>query len=179
MPIVFPIHPRTRKRVEDFGLSHMFRNEPAATGIYLTDPLGYIEFLNLNSQAGLVLTDSGGLQEEPQFLACRASRSARTPRGRSLSRRGRTGSRGSGATASGWLFATHVRIRAARDRNRKLEKWDGKAAERIASHSRGTGPGGIGPCWTAHCGRRCAHQPKFSLMTAALIPNQEERGGQA
>src|SRR4029078_1336146 len=62
------IHPRTRKRVEDFGLSHMFRNEPAATGIYLTDPLCYIEFLSLNAQAQLILTDSGGLQEETTIL---------------------------------------------------------------------------------------------------------------
>src|SRR5438045_3372845 len=54
MPVLFPIHPRTRKRVAEFGLSF--------DGIRTTDPLGYLEFLNLTSNAGVVLTDSGGLQ---------------------------------------------------------------------------------------------------------------------
>src|SRR5262249_11217205 len=56
MAVIFPIHPRTRKRVEEFGLS--------LDGIEAVDPLGYLEFLNLMSNAGIVLTDSGGLQEE-------------------------------------------------------------------------------------------------------------------
>jgi UDP-N-acetylglucosamine 2-epimerase (non-hydrolysing) len=60
MPVVFPIHPRTRKRVEEFGLN--------LDGIRTSDPLGYLEFLNLLSNAGVVLTDSGGLQEETTIL---------------------------------------------------------------------------------------------------------------
>jgi UDP-N-acetylglucosamine 2-epimerase (non-hydrolysing) len=60
MPVVFPIHPRTRKRIDDFGLS--------LDGIRTVDPLGYLEFLNLESTASVVLTDSGGLQEETTIL---------------------------------------------------------------------------------------------------------------
>src|SRR4029079_283731 len=60
MPVIFPIHPRTRKRVQEFGLS--------LDGIRAVDPLGYLEFLNLMSNAGMVLTDSGGLQEETTIL---------------------------------------------------------------------------------------------------------------
>jgi UDP-N-acetylglucosamine 2-epimerase (non-hydrolysing) len=60
MPVVFPIHPRTTKRVQEFGLD--------IDGIRTMEPLGYLEFLNLMSNAGLVLTDSGGLQEETTIL---------------------------------------------------------------------------------------------------------------
>jgi UDP-N-acetylglucosamine 2-epimerase (non-hydrolysing) len=62
MPVVFPVHPRTRQRMEDFGLSAALRN------VILTEPLGYIDFLSLTSHARLVLTDSGGLQEESTAL---------------------------------------------------------------------------------------------------------------
>jgi UDP-N-acetylglucosamine 2-epimerase (non-hydrolysing) len=60
MPVVFPIHPRTRKRIEEFSLN--------LNGVRTVDPLGYLEFLNLTSNAGVVLTDSGGLQEETTIL---------------------------------------------------------------------------------------------------------------
>src|SRR5438477_2758267 len=60
IPVLFPIHPRTAKRVQDFGLS--------LDGIRTMDPLGYLEFLNLESTATVVLTDSGGLQEETTIL---------------------------------------------------------------------------------------------------------------
>ena len=60
IPVLFPIHPRTRNRVGDFDLS--------LDGIRTMDPLGYLEFLNLESTASVVLTDSGGLQEETTIL---------------------------------------------------------------------------------------------------------------
>ncbi len=60
MPVIFPIHPRTAKRVRDFGLS--------MNGIQTMEPLGYLEFLNFESSATVVLTDSGGLQEETTIL---------------------------------------------------------------------------------------------------------------
>jgi UDP-N-acetylglucosamine 2-epimerase (non-hydrolysing) len=62
MPVVFPVHPRTRNRLVEFGL------QAAVDGIILTEPLGYIDFLSLTSHARLVLTDSGGLQEESTAL---------------------------------------------------------------------------------------------------------------
>jgi UDP-N-acetylglucosamine 2-epimerase (non-hydrolysing) len=60
LPVVFPVHPRTRERMESAGL--------AERGLMLMEPLGYLEFLRLTSQARLVLTDSGGIQEETTIL---------------------------------------------------------------------------------------------------------------
>jgi UDP-N-acetylglucosamine 2-epimerase (non-hydrolysing) len=62
MPVVFPVHPRTRQRLVEFGL------DAELDGTTLTDPLGYIDFLALTSHAALILTDSGGLQEESTAL---------------------------------------------------------------------------------------------------------------
>ncbi|QSZ67887.1 UDP-N-acetylglucosamine 2-epimerase (non-hydrolyzing) [Methanofollis aquaemaris] len=59
-PVIFPMHPRTAKMVREFGLS--------LEGITVTGPLGYLEFLQLESNARLILTDSGGLQEEACIL---------------------------------------------------------------------------------------------------------------
>jgi len=75
LPIVFPCHPRTMNRIEEFGIVKDFvprtngsYTEIGEDGIYLIDPLGYLEFLHLMSKAKLVLTDSGGVQEETTIL---------------------------------------------------------------------------------------------------------------
>ncbi len=65
LPIVFPVHPRTRKRFEEFGLAGRIAQ---MRHLHLIDPLGYLDFLNLMMGARLVLTDSGGIQEETTFL---------------------------------------------------------------------------------------------------------------
>jgi UDP-N-acetylglucosamine 2-epimerase (non-hydrolysing) len=65
LPLVFPVHPRTRKRMEEFEIGKRFERAP---NIRLVDPLGYLEFLSLTSRAKLILTDSGGLQEESTAL---------------------------------------------------------------------------------------------------------------
>lgn len=65
LPVVFPVHPRTRKRFSDFGLDARIGS---MRGLRLCEPMGYLEFLGLTSQAKLVLTDSGGLQEETTSL---------------------------------------------------------------------------------------------------------------
>jgi len=65
LPVVFPAHPRTRKRFEEFGLRERIA---AMKSFKLCEPLGYLDFLGLTSQARLVLTDSGGLQEETTAL---------------------------------------------------------------------------------------------------------------
>ncbi len=64
IPIVFPAHPRTASRIEEFR----FSNKIANSNIRVIEPLGYLDFLNLMSGAKLVLTDSGGLQEETTAL---------------------------------------------------------------------------------------------------------------
>jgi len=65
LPIVFPVHPRTRKTIAEFGFSARIEK---AKGLRLIEPLGFLDFLGLYSHARLVLTDSGGLQEETTVL---------------------------------------------------------------------------------------------------------------
>lgn len=65
LPIVFPVHPRTRDRLQNFGLSERVRKQ---SSLVLIDPLGYSDFLQLYSNSRLVLTDSGGIQEETTVL---------------------------------------------------------------------------------------------------------------
>ena len=60
MPVVFPVHPRTRKMMESVRAEH--------PGLSLIEPLGYLDFLSLMADAGAVLTDSGGIQEETTYL---------------------------------------------------------------------------------------------------------------
>src|ERR1700730_11755684 len=60
LTVVFPAHPRTRKRIEDFGLN--------AGQLRLLDPCPYVDFLGLQSRATVVITDSGGIQEETTYL---------------------------------------------------------------------------------------------------------------
>jgi len=60
-PVVFPVHPRTRKRLADVGI------EPGP-GLRLIEPISYLEFLALQENAALVITDSGGIQEETTYL---------------------------------------------------------------------------------------------------------------
>ncbi|AKF79808.1 UDP-N-acetylglucosamine 2-epimerase [Myxococcus fulvus 124B02] len=65
VPVVFPVHPRTRKMISEQGLGSWFERSPNLRPV---DPMGYLEFLALTSQAKLILTDSGGLQEETTAL---------------------------------------------------------------------------------------------------------------
>jgi UDP-N-acetylglucosamine 2-epimerase (non-hydrolysing) len=65
LPVVFPVHPRTRASVAAAGLTSRLDK---TAGLIPLEPLGYLEFLSLTSQARLVLTDSGGLQEETTIL---------------------------------------------------------------------------------------------------------------
>jgi UDP-N-acetylglucosamine 2-epimerase (non-hydrolysing) len=65
LPIVFPVHPRTRERLDEFGLNQALREQ---SSLMLTEPLGYLDFLRLYGNSRLVLTDSGGIQEETTAL---------------------------------------------------------------------------------------------------------------
>ena len=80
LPIIFPAHPRTQKRITEFGLEHRldWRHMQhksdgvgavnGAAGVHITEPLGYLDFLWLMNNASLVVTDSGGIQEETTCL---------------------------------------------------------------------------------------------------------------
>jgi UDP-N-acetylglucosamine 2-epimerase (non-hydrolysing) len=61
MPVIFPVHPRTRKMMDSLGIE-------APEGLTLTEPFGYLDFLSLLTDAKAVLTDSGGIQEETTYL---------------------------------------------------------------------------------------------------------------
>jgi len=61
--VVFPIHPRTKKKLEEYSLLPTLHSS-----LVLTDPLGYIDFISLVKNSALVITDSGGIQEETTFL---------------------------------------------------------------------------------------------------------------
>jgi UDP-N-acetylglucosamine 2-epimerase (non-hydrolysing) len=65
LPMVFPMHPRTRARLAEFGLTEKLNR---LTKLVVTEPLGYLDFLQLYSNSRLVLTDSGGIQEETTAL---------------------------------------------------------------------------------------------------------------
>ncbi|MEO6656355.1 MAG: UDP-N-acetylglucosamine 2-epimerase (non-hydrolyzing) [Pyrinomonadaceae bacterium] len=64
LPVIFPVHPRTRAKIDEFGFAATIAN----SNIRLIEPLGYLDFMRLYSGASLVLTDSGGLQEETTVL---------------------------------------------------------------------------------------------------------------
>jgi len=71
LPIIFPVHPRTRQRIEGAGYGGYFTSDHlagSARGLVALDPLGYLDFLCLMDHASLVLTDSGGIQEETTIL---------------------------------------------------------------------------------------------------------------
>ena len=65
LPLVFAVHPRTRKRLRDFALETRLLDTPR---IKVIDPLGYVQFMNLVSHGAAVITDSGGVQEETTYL---------------------------------------------------------------------------------------------------------------
>ena len=62
LPLLFPAHPRTHKRISDFGLDHL------KGSIQFIDPVGYLDFVALQKYAKVILTDSGGIQEESTYL---------------------------------------------------------------------------------------------------------------
>jgi UDP-N-acetylglucosamine 2-epimerase (non-hydrolysing) len=129
LPVVFPIHPRTLKMAEQFGLSRYFNSGNEIEGIWTTEPLGYLEFLHLNMHAKMVFTDSGGLQEETTVLGVPC-----------ITMRNNTERPVTCEVGTNFLVgnAPEAIRRAARKildgelpQGRVPEKWDGHAAERI------------------------------------------------
>jgi UDP-N-acetylglucosamine 2-epimerase (non-hydrolysing) len=128
MPLVWPVHPRTRANIERFGLA----SQVDAQRIALVPPQGYLEMLGLMSRARVVLTDSGGMQEETTALGvpCLTMRE-NTERPITVSQGTNTivgRDRARIAQAIDDVFANGGK------RGRVPELWDGHAAERIALH---------------------------------------------
>jgi UDP-N-acetylglucosamine 2-epimerase (non-hydrolysing) len=124
--VVFPIHPRTRKRFEDFGLMDQIKQNEK---IILLEPQGYIEFLKLMKEAALVLTDSGGIQEETTVLdvPCLTMRE-NTERPVTIT----AGTNQLVGTEESEVKAKAMEVLNGTVKKGKIpEKWDGKTAERI------------------------------------------------
>src|SRR6185503_1268657 len=125
LPILFPVHPRTRKTIAELGFGE--RVEKIAK-LRLVDPLGYIDFLNLYSGAQLVLTDSGGIQEETSVLGvpCITLRET-TERPITVT----MGTNRIVGTDTGKIVAAAFAALAETAKPNAIPLWDGKTAERI------------------------------------------------
>ena len=131
-PVVFPVHPRTRKQAEAFGLAGRLER------LHVLEPLGYSEMLSLTDGAAVVLTDSGGLQEETTALGvpCVTLRE-QTERPVTITE-GTNRLAPWPLTVEGIVAAYHAA--ASRPRipagTHGPEGWDGRAAERIVAELR-------------------------------------------
>jgi UDP-N-acetylglucosamine 2-epimerase (non-hydrolysing) len=127
LPIVFPVHPRTRARMKDTSAGKTLES---AHNITLIDPLGYLEFMSLTTRAKMVLTDSGGLQEETTALGipCLTLRE-NTERPITVDE----GSNVVVGTDPERIVKEALKIlRGEGKAGRVPELWDGRASERIA-----------------------------------------------
>jgi len=122
--VVFPVHPRTRSNIKNFGLE-----KEVVPELILTEPIGYIDFLSLVKNAGLIITDSGGIQEESTYLGVQCITL------RDNTERPITVSHGTNHLAG--TDISKVDRLVAEVLSGKVKKgsipplWDGKAAERI------------------------------------------------
>ncbi|MCZ6678468.1 MAG: UDP-N-acetylglucosamine 2-epimerase (non-hydrolyzing) [Candidatus Poribacteria bacterium] len=125
--ILFPIHPRTRSRIEAFGLTGQV---DAMTNLRVIEPIGYLQFLNLMMQAKFVLTDSGGMQEETTVLGvpCLTLRE-NTERPETVEHGTNTLV---GSDSDLILRETAKILSGNAKQGHPPELWDGHAAERIA-----------------------------------------------
>lgn len=130
LPLVFPLHPRTKGRIQEFGLEGLL----AQASIVLLPPLGYLPMLGLMRDAKLVLTDSGGIQEETTALGVpcltlrdNTERPITIEQGTNLI---------VGSSRTKILAATEAILQGGGKAGRIPEYWDGHAAERIATHLR-------------------------------------------
>ena len=121
--IIFPVHPRTRKNFVSFGFQTKDKN------IVLTDPIGYIDFLALTKNAELIITDSGGIQEETTFLGVQC-----------ITVRNNTERPVTVEIGTNHLVGTDLNdvervaldiLNGNKKKGKIPELWDGKAAERI------------------------------------------------
>jgi UDP-N-acetylglucosamine 2-epimerase (non-hydrolysing) len=130
LPVVFPMHPRTRKNAIEAGL------EPELGRLVTTDPLGYLDFLNLMSNAKVVITDSGGVQEETTVLGVPCL-TVRENTERPVTIASGT-NRLVGTDPEAMLRAARETLRGPRRAFKLPELWDGNAARRIVEVLLGT-----------------------------------------
>jgi UDP-N-acetylglucosamine 2-epimerase (non-hydrolysing) len=128
LPLVFAMHPRTRRNLDQFGLADMLQTDR----IFLLPPQGYLEMLGLMSHARVVLTDSGGIQEETTALKVPCITL------RENTERPITVEQGTntlvGRDTTRMLAVLDDILGSGGKAGRAPEFWDGHAAERIADH---------------------------------------------
>jgi UDP-N-acetylglucosamine 2-epimerase (non-hydrolysing) len=126
LPLAFPVHPRTRKMAIRFGLWDLIQQWP---NVRVLEPLSYLEMLSLTSNAALILTDSGGLQEEALVLSvpCLTLRN-NTERPITVEL---GGNRLVGNSSEAILAAVQSLCGAKASPIGRPENWDGAAADRI------------------------------------------------
>lgn len=126
LPVVFPVHPRTRARLERFGLTEKLGE---AEGLLLLEPQGYVEFMNLVSGCRLAITDSGGIQEETTYLGipCQTVRTT-TERPITVS----LGTNTLVAVRDLVASAQHI-LRDGKQTGSRPPLWDGHTAERVVN----------------------------------------------
>jgi len=124
MPVVFPVHPRTRQRLDSLG-------RPPHSGLRLVEPLGYLDFLALQRSARLVITDSGGVQEETTYLGVPCL-TVRPNTERPITITEGTNRLVAGHAAA-IIAAVEEVLAADRPAPRRLELWDGHTAERVVA----------------------------------------------
>jgi len=126
LPVVFPVHPRTRARMEEAG--HL----NCSPGLRLLEPKPYLEFLALQRRASVVITDSGGIQEETTFLGVPCI-TVRENTERPITVELGT-NRLVGRDLSALRTQVGVAVSMLATRPKPIPLWDGHAAERIASY---------------------------------------------
>lgn len=134
LPILFPCHPRTREKISAFRLSHYFASTGSGRstrGLRLCEPLGYLDFLKLTAEARIVLTDSGGVQEETTILGvpCLSLRE-NTERPVTISE---GTNRLVGVQKQKILAQAQEVLQQPATSHRIPELWDGQAAKRIVA----------------------------------------------
>lgn len=127
IPLVFPIHPRTRANLEQFDFLSSLQ---AAKGVMTSEPMGYIAFMNLVFNSLLVITDSGGIQEETSYLGI----SCLTIRPNT--ERPITTTRGTNQLCGvkDLEKKAYEIMSTGNSRPEKIQYWDGKTASRIVTH---------------------------------------------
>jgi UDP-N-acetylglucosamine 2-epimerase (non-hydrolysing) len=130
-PVVFPVHPRTQRQIKELGIDERFCVNPGparGAGLLVIEPLGYLDFLCLMKHALLVVTDSGGIQEETTCLGipCVTVRE-NTERPVTVE----SGTNVIAGTVSGQIREAIRRQLGRKPPGRLPDRWDGKAGARI------------------------------------------------